>query len=134
MSKHIVIKKVICFFLQFKKKITVKKCLPYSKSFIQKYGIYHSSRVFIILEHECTNGTHGSYYDSDYEEYTGMYEQNSDYEDCGGMYAHNSDNEDRGRMFVMRHRANSKSASTSTSALNQEDVVVKIFVHRRKTE
>ena len=29
---------------------SVKKCLPYSKPFIQKYGIYHSSRVFIILE------------------------------------------------------------------------------------
>ena len=28
----------------------MKKYLPYSKSFIQKYGIYHSSRVFTILE------------------------------------------------------------------------------------
>ena len=44
-----------------------------------------------------------------------MYGHNSDYEDRGRMYAHNSD---RGGMFM----ANSMSASTSTSALNPEDV------------
>ena len=38
------------------------------------------------------------------------------------MDAHNSDYEDRGGIFVMRHRANSMSASTSTSAINPEDV------------
>ena len=48
-----------------------------------------------------------------------MYGHNSDYEDRGGMYARNSD---RGGMFMMKHRANSMSASTSTSALNPEDV------------
>ena len=36
-------------------------------------------------------------------------------------YATNSDYEDRSRMFVMRHRANSMSASISTSAINPED-------------
>ena len=51
--------------------------------------------------------------------FTTTYEHNSDYEDRGGMYARNSD---RGGMFTMEHRANSMSASTSTSALNQEDV------------
>ena len=100
MSKHIVIKKVICFFLQFKKKITVKKCLPYSKSFIQKYGIYHSSRVFIILEwlnhsrtrmHEwyawfilwftpwSPNGLHSSYYEGHLGNHTFFF-----YLWCGG--------------------------------------------------
>ena len=48
-----------------------------------------------------------------------MYWHNSDNEDRGGMYAHNSD---RGGMFIMKHRANFMSASTSTSALNPEDV------------
>ena len=48
-----------------------------------------------------------------------MYVHNSDYEDRGGMYTHNSD---RGGMFMMKHRANSMSAYTSTSALNPEDV------------
>ena len=56
---------------------------------------------------QLTNYAHNS----DYEEYTGTYEHNSDYEDRGGMYARNSD---RGGMFMMKHRANSMSASTST--------------------
>ena len=48
-----------------------------------------------------------------------MYGHNSDHEDRGGMYARNSD---RGGMFMMKHRANSMSASTSNSALKPEDV------------
>ena len=48
-----------------------------------------------------------------------MYGHNSDYEDRGGMYAHNSD---RDGMFMMKHRENSMSASTSSNALNPEDV------------
>ena len=67
------------------------------------------------ISRQLTNYAHNS----DYEEYSGMYGHNSDYEDRGGMYAHNSD---RGGMFMMKHRANSMSASTSTSALNPEDV------------
>ena len=64
---------------------------------------------------QLTNYAHNS----DYEEYCGMYGHNSDYKDHGGMYAHNSD---RDGMFMMKHRANSMSASTSTSALNPKDV------------
>ena len=37
-------------------------------------------------------------------------------------YAANYDNEDHGGMFMMRHRVNSMSASTSISASNPEDV------------
>ena len=37
-------------------------------------------------------------------------------------YATNSDYDDHGGMFVMRHRANSMSASTSTNASNPEDL------------
>ena len=51
-----------------------------------------------------------------------MYAHNSDYEYRGGIYAHNADYDDQGGMFIMRHNANSTSASTSTSALNPEDV------------
>jgi hypothetical protein len=47
------------------------------------------------------------------------YAHNSDYEDRGGMYARNSN---CGGMFMMKHRANSMSASTSNSALKPEDV------------
>ena len=58
-------------------------------------------------------------HNSDYEEYSGMYGHNPDYEDRGGMYARNSD---RGGMFMMKHRTNSMSASTSNSALKPEDI------------
>ena len=58
-------------------------------------------------------------HNSDYEDYRGMYGHNSDYADRGGMYAHNSN---RGGMFMIKHRANSMSAFTSTSALNPEDI------------
>ena len=64
---------------------------------------------------QLTNYTHNS----DYEQYSGMYGHNSDYDDRGGIYAHNSD---CGGMFIMKHRANSMSDSTSSSALNPEDV------------
>ena len=47
------------------------------------------------------------------------YTHNSDYEEYTGMYAHNSDH---GGMFMMKHRENSMSASTSNSALKPEDV------------
>ena len=62
-------------------------------------------------------------YNSDYEDRSGMYAHNSDYEYRGGMYAHNSDYKNRRRMFMMKHSAKSMSASTSTSALNPEDVL-----------
>ena len=73
---HIVIKKVMCFFfLQFlkfflpwKNIYLIVNNLTKSMVFIFLRGCLCFSNDWIILKHECTNGTHGSYYAEDHDD------------------------------------------------------------------